>query len=186
MKLWLWDAGEGLAEPFWKGSRVWTSGSLALPCLPANWILSRNRKVARKLPSSAEEGTWRAATAATQRHWGGASRCDPAIDLAFLRPFEPPRRGLEPRLPLLIQGGERYCRVSRQKLISSRRPRSFLVFSSADEFLPQLRVVLLSPRIELAALFAVARENKLWVNHFAEIKFWFGDNDLRMWPVKDL
>src|SRR5207245_1849827 len=43
-----------------------------------------------KVPSSAEEGMWRAATAVAERHWGGASRCDPTTDLALLRPFEPP------------------------------------------------------------------------------------------------
>jgi hypothetical protein len=48
----------------------------------------------------------RAVTSVAQRHWGGASRCDPATDLAFPQPFEPPRRGLSPRLPLLVQGGE--------------------------------------------------------------------------------
>jgi hypothetical protein len=51
-----------------------------------------------------------------QRHWGGASRCDPAADLAFPRPFEPPPPWPVAMAPLLIQGGEPSRRVSRQKL----------------------------------------------------------------------
>ena len=34
---------------------------------------------------------WRAATAVAQRHRGGASRCDPAPDVAFRDSFEPHR-----------------------------------------------------------------------------------------------
>jgi len=47
-------------------------------------------KIGGKLPSSVEEGMWRAATAVAERHWGGGSRREPATDLAFPRPFEPP------------------------------------------------------------------------------------------------
>jgi hypothetical protein len=54
---------------------------------------------------------WRAA-----RHRGGASCRNTDTGLAYPGLFEPPHRGLWLRLPLLIQGGEPFCRVLRQKL----------------------------------------------------------------------
>jgi len=54
---------------------------------------------------------WRAVTAVAERHWRGASRCDPATDLAFPRPF-----ALHPPWPVASRYlREPYCRVSRQK-----------------------------------------------------------------------
>ena len=48
---------------------------------------------------------WRAATAVAQRHWGGASRCDPATDLAFPRPFDYPAVACGRGFPSLSKEG---------------------------------------------------------------------------------
>jgi len=53
-----------------------------------------------------------------QRHWGGASRCDPATDMAFPRPFEPPRRACGRGFPLSKEGSLKA--ESRDRNLASR------------------------------------------------------------------
>ncbi len=65
-----------------------------------------------------------------QRRGGGGCCCNTDRGLAFQGLFKPPRRGLWLRLPLLIQGGEPSCQVSRQKLartIVNHRDVSFIL-----------------------------------------------------------
>ncbi len=61
-----------------------------------------------------------------QRRGGGGSCRHTDTGLAFPGWFKPPRRGLWLRLPLLIQGGEPSCRVSRQKLVYDREGRDVI------------------------------------------------------------
>jgi hypothetical protein len=56
-----------------------------------------------------------------QRHWGGASRCDPATDLAFRDRSNHPAVAYGRGFPSLSKEGSSACRVSRQKLSRGAR-----------------------------------------------------------------